>query len=134
MGDMLGTLKGAVVNLVVRRVKKLVPAYALPDATTFNAALGLGHKLAFVRPEIGPDDIAFLQYTGGTTGVSKGAILLHRNLVANMLQVEAWHVPIVALAAADRSPDHRHRAAALSYLRADRVLAVRHAQRRACAC
>ncbi|HEY4982270.1 MAG TPA: long-chain-fatty-acid--CoA ligase [Pseudolabrys sp.] len=97
MGDMLGILKGALVNLVVRRVKKMVPAYALPNATTFNDALGLGRKLTFARPEIGPDDIAFLQYTGGTTGVSKGAILLHRNLVANMLQVEAWNVPIMAL-------------------------------------
>jgi long-chain acyl-CoA synthetase len=97
MGDMLGILKGALVNLVVRRVKKLVPTYALPNAITFNDALAAGRKLTFARPELGPDDIAFLQYTGGTTGVSKGAILLHRNLVANMLQVEAWNVPIMAL-------------------------------------
>jgi long-chain acyl-CoA synthetase len=97
MGDMLGILKGALVNLVVRRVKKMVPTYALPNAITFNDALAAGRKLTFARPELGPDDIAFLQYTGGTTGVSKGAILLHRNLVANMLQVEAWNVPIMAL-------------------------------------
>ena len=97
IGDMLGLLKGALVNLVVRRVKKMVPAYALPGATKFNNALALGRKLPFTRVAVGPDDIAFLQYTGGTTGVSKGAMLLHRNLVANMLQVEAWHVPIVAM-------------------------------------
>jgi len=97
MGDMLGLLKGALVNLVVRRIKKMVPAYALAGATTFNDALSAGRNLTFARPEIAPDDIAFLQYTGGTTGVSKGAMLLHRNLVANMLQVEAWHVPIVAM-------------------------------------
>ena len=97
MGDMLGMVKGTLVNTVVRHVKKMVPAYTLPNATKFNDALAAGRKLPFVRIAVGPDDIAFLQYTGGTTGVSKGAILLHRNLVANVLQVEAWHVPIVAL-------------------------------------
>ena len=97
MGDMLGTVKGALVNLVMRHVKKMVPTYALPNATAFKDALAAGRALDFVRPEIGPDDIAFLQYTGGTTGVSKGAILLHRNLVANMLQVGAWEAPIMAL-------------------------------------
>src|SRR5471032_1925667 len=96
-GEMLGAIKGTIVNLVVRHVKKLVPAYALPGATTFSAALDAGRTLSFARADVGPDDIAFLQYTGGTTGVAKGAILLHRNLVANLLQVEAWHVPIVAL-------------------------------------
>jgi long-chain acyl-CoA synthetase len=97
LGEMLGAIKGTLVNLVVRHVKKLVPPYTIPNATAFNAALDLGRKLSFAQPEVGPDDVAFLQYTGGTTGVSKGAVLLHRNLVANMLQVEAWHVPIVAL-------------------------------------
>ena len=97
MGEMLGTVKGAVVDLVVRRVKKLVPPFSIPGAVKFNDALAAGRKLTFTRPEIGPEDIAFLQYTGGTTGVVKGAVLLHRNLVANMLQVEAWHKPIVAL-------------------------------------
>jgi long-chain acyl-CoA synthetase len=97
MGEMLGTVKGAVVNLVVRRVKKLVPPYSIPGAVKFKDALRQGRKLAFTRPLIGPEDIAFLQYTGGTTGVVKGAMLLHRNLIANMLQVEAWHKPIVAL-------------------------------------
>ncbi|MGH6663745.1 MAG: long-chain-fatty-acid--CoA ligase [Pseudolabrys sp.] len=95
MGDMLGTLKGAMVNLVVRRVKKMVPPYALPGATTFNDALSQGRKLSFTPPAVGPDDIAFLQYTGGTTGVAKGAILLHRNLIANVLQVAAWEQPII---------------------------------------
>src|SRR5476649_482192 len=63
LGDMLGAIKGTLVNLVVQHVKKMVPAYALPDATAFNAVLGLGRKLSFARPEIGPNDIAFLQYT-----------------------------------------------------------------------
>jgi len=97
MGDMLGMVKGALVNAVVRHVKKMVPAYALPTATKFNDALSLGGKLPFTRVSLGPDDIAFLQYTGGTTGVAKGAILLHRNLVANVLQMAAWVVPAMAL-------------------------------------
>jgi len=97
MGDMLGTLKGTLVNTVVRHVKKMVPAYSLPAATNFNDVLAQGRKLPFTRVAVGPDDIAFLQYTGGTTGVSKGAILLHRNLVANVLQVMAWNVPILAM-------------------------------------
>jgi len=95
MGDMLGTLKGAMVNLVVRKVKKMVPPYQLPGATSFKAALAAGRKLPFTRQDLGPDDLAFLQYTGGTTGVAKGAMLLHRNLIANMLQVEAWHTPMM---------------------------------------
>ncbi len=93
MGDLLGTLKGAIVNLVVRRVKKLVPAYALPQATTFMAAIAAGRRLTFTPAESKPQDIACLQYTGGTTGVAKGAMLTHRNLVANMLQAEAWLQP-----------------------------------------
>jgi long-chain acyl-CoA synthetase len=97
MGDMLGMVKGTLVNTVVRYVKKMVPAYALPGATKFNDALSLGGKQPFTRVAVGPDDIAFLQYTGGTTGVSKGAILLHRNLVANVLQVMAWNEPIMSL-------------------------------------
>ena len=97
MGDMLGTLKGAIINAVVRRVKKMVPPYSLPDATRFNDALSAGRGLPYTRPEIGPEDIAFLQYTGGTTGIAKGAILLHRNLVANVMQMDAWHIPIIAL-------------------------------------
>ncbi|HTQ82373.1 MAG TPA: long-chain-fatty-acid--CoA ligase [Pseudolabrys sp.] len=97
MGDLLGTVKGAVVNMVVRHVKKLVPAYTLAGATTFPAALAAGRKLAFARADVRPDDVAFLQYTGGTTGIAKGATLLHRNLVANLLQVVAWNEPMIAL-------------------------------------
>ena len=96
MGDMLGSMKGAVVNGVVRHLKKMVPTYELPQATPFKEILNLGRTLPFAPPTIGPDDIAFLQYTGGTTGVSKGAMLLHRNLVANVLQVEAWNAPVIA--------------------------------------
>jgi len=97
LGDMLGRVKGMLVNSVVRYVKKMVPAYSLPKSTKFNDALAAGRKLSFTKPAIGPDDIAFLQYTGGTTGVAKGAMLLHRNLIANMLQVETWNQPMVDL-------------------------------------
>lgn len=93
MGDMLGLFKGALVNHVVRRVRRLVPAYALPQALRFNAALARGRGVKLVRPELGPDDPALLQYTGGTTGIAKGALLLHRNLIANVLQSEAWNAP-----------------------------------------
>ena len=93
MGDLLGLLKGTVVNLVVRHVKKMVPPYALPNAVSFNDVIAAGRRLNFTQPAIGPDDIAFLQYTGGTTGVSKGATLSHRNVVANTLQAEAWLQP-----------------------------------------
>ncbi|MGH6715168.1 MAG: long-chain fatty acid--CoA ligase [Bradyrhizobium sp.] len=95
MGDLLG-IKGVIVNLVVRRVKKMVPAYALPGAVSFNEALAAGRGRPFDKPKIGPDDVAFLQYTGGTTGVSKGAMLLHRNVVANVLQNDAWLQPALA--------------------------------------
>ena len=93
MGDMLGFAKGMIVNYVVRKVKKMVPAFDLPGAVRFNDALAKGRGRAFKAPKLGPDDIAVLQYTGGTTGVSKGAVLLHRNLVANILQSEAWYQP-----------------------------------------
>jgi long-chain acyl-CoA synthetase len=96
MGDQLGLLKGALVNHVVRNVKKLVPAFNLPAALRFNDALALGRKAPFKRPELTPDDVAVLQYTGGTTGVSKGAVLLHRNVIANLLQSEAWNAPAMA--------------------------------------
>ncbi|MEA2934065.1 MAG: long-chain acyl-CoA synthetase, partial [Variibacter sp.] len=95
MGDLLGLVKGAIVNVVVRRVKKMVPAYELPNFTAFNDAISAGKSLPFNQPKIGPDDIAFLQYTGGTTGVAKGAMLLHRNVVANTLQVDAWLQPLL---------------------------------------
>ncbi|MDF3036745.1 MAG: long-chain fatty acid--CoA ligase [Paucimonas sp.] len=93
MGELLGGLKGAIVDLVVRRVKKLVPAFSLPGSTRFSRALRTGGELAFTPVSCGPDNIAFLQYTGGTTGVSKGATLLHRNVIANVLQSEAWLQP-----------------------------------------
>ena len=93
MGDRLGVLKGMLVNYVVRRVKKMVPAYHLPQAVPFNHALKSGDAASWQDPELHGDDLAVLQYTGGTTGVAKGAELLHRNLVANMLQSEAWFKP-----------------------------------------
>ena len=93
MGDTLGFLKGAIVNYVVRKAKKLVPAFELPKALRFNEAIAAGRNQTFTAPAVGPDDIAVLQYTGGTTGISKGAVLLHRNLVANVLQSEAWYQP-----------------------------------------
>jgi long-chain acyl-CoA synthetase len=95
MGDLLG-FKGVIVNLVVRRVKKMVPAYSIPTAVTFNDALTAGRGMSFNKPKITPDDVAFLQYTGGTTGVSKGATLLHRNILANVLQNDAWLQPALA--------------------------------------
>src|SRR2546423_11475339 len=93
MGDLLGFPKGAIVNLVVRKVKKMVPPYSLPGAVQFKAALASGKGKPLSTRAIGPDDVAFLQYTGGTTGVSKGATLLHRNIVANVLQNDAWLQP-----------------------------------------
>ncbi len=93
MGDMLGLVKGALVNYVVRHKKKMVPPFNLPGALRFADALAQGRGKAYTAPAVGPDDIAVLQYTGGTTGVSKGAVLLHRNLIANLLQAEAWYQP-----------------------------------------
>lgn len=89
MGDMLGAVKGTLVNLVVKHVKKLVPAYQLSKFVTFKAVLKCGAALPWQKPNVTGDDIAFLQYTGGTTGVSKGAMLTHRNMVANLEQVSA---------------------------------------------
>ena len=95
MGDRLGGLKGMIVNFVVRKVKKLVPAFSLPGAVRYNDAIAKGQGAPFSAPQIGPDDVAVLQYTGGTTGVAKGAVLLHRNLIANVLQSEAWNDPVM---------------------------------------
>lgn len=93
VGDMLGPVKGRLVDFVLRHVRKRVPAFELPQALHFNTALARGCRLTLVRPELGPDDPALLQYTGGTTGLPKGALLLHRNLVANVLQSGAWNEP-----------------------------------------
>jgi long-chain acyl-CoA synthetase len=93
MGDLLGGFKGMLVNFVVRKVKKMVPGYSLPGAVAFNKVIADGARLAFRPATLGHDDIAFLQYTGGTTGVAKGAVLLHRNVIANVLQNEAWFKP-----------------------------------------
>ena len=87
MGDRLGTLKGTIVNLVVKHIKKLVPAYNLSKFVRFNSALEKGATCNYRKPELQGSDIAFLQYTGGTTGVSKGAMLTHRNMVGNLEQV-----------------------------------------------
>jgi long-chain acyl-CoA synthetase len=94
LGELLG-LKGVIVNLVVRKVKKMVPPYELPGALSFKQALSEGSSKTLSTPPLGHDDIAFLQYTGGTTGVSKGAMLLHRNIIAALLQYEAWLAPVV---------------------------------------
>lgn len=92
MGDLLG-FKGHIVNFVVRKVKKMVPAFSIPNAIAFNDALAAGRKMTLQKPKLSGDDVAFLQYTGGTTGVSKGATLLHRNILANVLQNDAWLQP-----------------------------------------
>jgi long-chain acyl-CoA synthetase len=90
VGDLIGFPKGSLMNFVLKRVKKAVPPFNLPGATSFNDALREGSKRKLDTVELGHDDLAFLQYTGGTTGVAKGAMLSHRNLVANMLQAKAW--------------------------------------------
>jgi long-chain acyl-CoA synthetase len=94
LGEMLG-LKGLIVNLVVRKVKKMVPAYNLPGALSFKQVLAAGSGAKLVTPLLGHDDLAFLQYTGGTTGVSKGAMLLHRNVIAALLQYRSWLGPAI---------------------------------------
>lgn len=93
LGDMLGIVKGALVNFVVRNIKKLVPAYDLPGAISFRHALREGESLHLVKPHVDAEDLAVLQYTGGTTGVAKGAQLSHRNLVAHNMMVSHWFSP-----------------------------------------
>jgi len=93
VGDMLGFPKGLIVNFMLRRVKKLIPAFSLPGSITFGAALADGARRSLVKPTIQGSDVAVLQYTGGTTGVAKGAMLLHRTIVAALLAAEAWMQP-----------------------------------------
>ncbi len=100
MGDLLGFWRGGLINFAVRHVRRMVPEFSLPrdggrTVTRFNAALDEGSRRNLQRVTTGPDDPAFLQYTGGTTGVSKGAVLLHRNVVANIMQCEAWFKPML---------------------------------------
>ncbi|RTL30293.1 MAG: long-chain-fatty-acid--CoA ligase [Rhodocyclaceae bacterium] len=95
MGEMLGALKGALVNLIVRRVKKMVPAWNIPTAISFGTALAVGQRQRFKPVPLGQQDLAFLQYTGGTTGVSKGAMLTHANIASNVTQAYNWIRPAV---------------------------------------
>ena len=90
LGDLLGFPKGLVANFMLRHVKKTIPRWNLPGSVRFNDVISSGASLALAPVEVGPEDIAFLQYTGGTTGVAKGAVLTHRNLVANTIQVVSW--------------------------------------------
>lgn len=90
LGDMLGFPKGGIVNFVIKHIKKMVPKFEIPGAVRFKEALDRGSRHATRTADIAPDDIAFLQYTGGTTGVAKGAMLTHRNMVANMQQAASW--------------------------------------------
>ena len=104
MGDMLGFPLGALVNYVVRHRKRLVPRFELPGAVRFGAALAAGRRMRLNEADPDAEDIAVLQYTGGTTGVSKGAVLSHRNLVANVLQSEAWNRPALHKKGAPQGP------------------------------
>ncbi|NTV11305.1 MAG: long-chain-fatty-acid--CoA ligase [Zoogloea sp.] len=95
IGELLGAMKGPLVNFAVRHVKRLVPPWSLPQALRLTKVLAAGRGLPFSTPPLGPADLAFLQYTGGTTGISKGAMLSHRNIVANVSQAHAWIRPYV---------------------------------------
>ncbi len=107
MGDLLGPWQGPFINFAVRHLRKMVPEYALPldggrTVQRFGEVIARGQRMTLRRPDISPDDVAFLQYTGGTTGVSKGATLLHRNVVANIMQCEAWFKPMLDKVGTDR--------------------------------
>lgn len=94
IGDMFPGFKGKLVNFVVKYVKKMVPKYSIPDAIPFNTTIELSNVEHYERPDLSGEDIAYLQYTGGTTGVSKGAVLTHRNMMSNVLQATAWLEPL----------------------------------------
>lgn len=96
LGDMLGGFRGAMVNFVVKNIKRMVPKWKIAQAVHFDEVLNLGARQPFVRPKISPEDVAFLQYTGGTTGVSKGAVLTQSNMIANVLQIVSWVEPVGA--------------------------------------
>ena len=96
IGDLLGFPKAALVNLAVKYIKRMVPAWRIPGAVSFRSALRRGQAFEFAAADVGRDDLAFLQYTGGTTGVPKGAMLTHGNVLANLLQAHAWIRPFVA--------------------------------------
>lgn len=96
LGDQLPRAKGTLVNFVVKYIKKMVPKYHLPDATSMRLALRKGRRMQYVKPFINPEDTAFLQYTGGTTGLAKGAELTHRNMVANVMQAKGMYGPVLA--------------------------------------
>ncbi|WP_247233221.1 AMP-binding protein [Telluribacter sp. SYSU D00476] len=104
IGDRLGFPKKLIVNAVVKYVKKMVPAYSLPGAVPFNEALAKGAGATYTRPQVSNKDLAFIQYTGGTTGVSKGAMLTHRNLIANVEANNAWLKPLIDVEAGDFHP------------------------------
>ena len=97
IGDMLGFPKSAIVNFVIKKVKKMVPDWSIPNSKSFVEELKKGNASTFKKPEMKSSDIAFLQYTGGTTGVAKGAILTHRNIIANMCQARAWLSPAITI-------------------------------------
>lgn len=95
LGDQISGPKGTLVNFVVKYIKRLVPKYHLPNAISFRRALQSGYRMQYIKPEIINGDLAFLQYTGGTTGVAKGAMLTHRNMLANLEQVRAAYSPLL---------------------------------------
>ncbi|WP_272578020.1 MULTISPECIES: long-chain-fatty-acid--CoA ligase FadD [unclassified Providencia] len=97
MGDQLSRPKATLVDFVVKYVKKLVPKYHLPDAISFRRAMHYGYRMQYIKPNITGDDLAFLQYTGGTTGVAKGAMLTHRNMLANIEQARAAYSPVLKI-------------------------------------
>ena len=97
IGDMLGFPKSMIVNFVIKKIKKMVPNWSIPNSKCFVTELSKGKSSTFKKPELKATDNAFLQYTGGTTGVAKGAILTHRNIIANMCQARAWLSPAITI-------------------------------------